>query len=287
MSLYLTKSRRIKVAFQGERGAYSEEAIISHFGSAVDVKPCKTLYDVFATLEKGLVDFAVVPVENSLEGSVNETYDLLLASPLKVSGEIHLRVRHSLIARPEAELNNIRIVYSHPQALAQCRDYLRRLGVKTLASYDTAGSVRIIKRRRSTRIAAIASQQAAEIYGMKVLDNCIEDTQNNFTRFFVLSFTDAASTGDDKTSIVFSARHVPGALYKALKVFADRAINLTKIESRPTRQRLWEYNFYLDFEGHREDRNCREALDALDQKGMLTKVLGSYPKAISNNDKTT
>jgi chorismate mutase/prephenate dehydratase len=272
----------MKIAFQGERGAYSEEAVISFFKSGVIVKPCKNLYDTFEAAEKRDVDFAVVPVENSLEGSINETYDLLLASNLKVGGEINLRIRHALIAKPEAELKNIESVYSHPQALAQCRTYLRRLGVKPIATYDTAGSVKIIKRKQSTSIAAIASVRAASIYGMTVLDEEIEDNPNNFTRFFVLSFEDTASTGDDKTSIVFSAKHVPGALYKALKVFAGSDINLTKIESRPTRETPWEYNFYLDFEGHKDDKVCRDALRVLDEKGMLTKILGSYPKANSN-----
>jgi chorismate mutase/prephenate dehydratase len=278
-----TKNRRIHVAFQGERGAYSEEAVLTYFQQTakqeITVKPCRTLYDTFEALEQHKVDYAVVPVENSLEGSVNETYDLLLNSPLKVCGEIHLRIRHSLIARPDATLNTVKTVYSHPQALAQCRNYLRKLGVKSAAAYDTAGSVKNLKRRKTNTIAAIASKRAAEIYNMKILAEGIEDNPNNYTRFFTLCFNDAEPTGSDKTSIVFSAKHVPGALYKALKEFADRNINLTKIESRPTRQKLWEYNFYLDFEGHREDPKCSQALNALSQKQMLTKILGSYPKA--------
>ena len=275
------------MAFQGERGAYSEEAVLTYFQSeqvTVDVKPCRTLYDTFEALQKHKVDYAVVPVENSLEGSINETYDLLLQSPLKVCGEIHLRIKHSLIARPEARLDTVKTVYSHPQALAQCRNYLRKLGVKPVAAYDTAGSVKNLRRRKSDTVAAIASRRAAEIYQMKILAEGIEDNPNNYTRFFTLCFKDAEPTGSDKTSIVFSAKHVPGALYKALKEFADRDINLTKIESRPTRQKLWEYNFYLDFEGHRQDPKCKQALQALSQKQMLTKILGSYPKAKQNQN---
>ena len=275
------------MAFQGERGAYSEEAVLTYFQSeqvTVDVKPCRTLYDTFEALQKHKVDYAVVPVENSLEGSINETYDLLLQSPLKVCGEIHLRIKHSLIARPEARLDTVKTVYSHPQALAQCRNYLRKLGVKPVAAYDTAGSVKNLRRRKSDTVAAIASRRAAEIYQMKILAEGIEDNPNNYTRFFTLSTQDAQPTGSDKTSIVFSAKHVPGALHKALKEFADRDINLTKIESRPTRQKLWEYNFYLDFEGHREDPECKQALQALSQKQMLTKILGSYPKAKQQNN---
>jgi len=271
-------NNRVTVAFQGERGAYSEEAVFSFFKSDVIVSPYPTLYDTFEAVKKREADFSVVPVENSLEGSVNETYDLLLSSDLKIQGEINLRIKHSLIARPETKLENIRIVYSHPQALAQCRIYLRNLGITPVATYDTAGSVKIIRRKKSKDVAAIASSRAASIYGMKVLDEEIEDNQNNYTRFFSLSYGDVPKTGYDKTSIIFSAKHVPGALFEVLKEFADKKINLTKIESRPTRDKPWEYNFYLDFEGHIEDEKCKMALKFLEKKNMLIKVLGSYPK---------
>jgi|TARA_B100000315_G_scaffold10565_1_gene10151 chorismate mutase/prephenate dehydratase len=271
-------NKRKSVAFQGERGAYSEEAILSFFKSDVIVSPHPTLFDTFEAVQKKNVDFAVVPVENSLEGSVNETYDLLLSTDLKVQGEIKLRIQHSLIARPELKISKIRTVYSHPQALAQCRKYLRNLGVTLVATYDTAGSVKIIREKKSNGIAAIASIRAASIYGMKVLKEGIEDNSSNYTRFFILAFEDVPQTGNDKTSIVFSAKHDPGALFAVLKEFADKEINLTKIESRPTRKKPWEYNFYLDFEGHREDEKCKAALMFLKKKHMLIKVLGSYPK---------
>ncbi len=269
------------MAFQGERGAYSEEAVISFFKSRVILKPCKHLYETFEAAEKGIVDFAVVPVENSLEGSVNETYDLLLDSDLKVCGEINLRIHHALIVQPGAKLDNIVTVFSHPQALAQCRQYLRDTAVKSIATYDTAGSVKLIKRRRSKSIAAIASARAALIYGMDIVAEGIEDNPNNYTRFFVLSFKETQSTGDDKTSIIFSAKHEPGALYNVLKIFADREINLTKIESRPTREKPWEYYFYLDFEGHITNGRCRDALEIVKKAAIFTRVLGSYPKAKS------
>jgi chorismate mutase/prephenate dehydratase len=271
-------NKRKSVAFQGERGAYSEEAILSFFKSDVLVSPHPTLFDTFEAVQKKNVDFAVVPVENSLEGSVNETYDLLLSTDLKVQGELKLRIQHSLIARPEIKISKIRTVYSHPQALAQCRKYLRNLGVTLVATYDTAGSVKIIREKKSNGIAAIASIRAASIYGMNVLKEGIEDNSSNYTRFFILAFEDVPQTGNDKTSIVFSAKHDPGALFAVLKEFADKEINLTKIESRPTRKKPWEYNFYLDFEGHREDEKCKAALMFLKKKHMLTKVLGSYPK---------
>ena len=277
------KDQKERIAFQGERGAYSEEAIFSFFKSDVIVSPYQTLFDTFEAVQKKEVDFAVVPVENSLEGSINETYDLLLATDLKVQGEINLRIHHSLIARPEIKIEKIRTVYSHPQALAQCRKYIRDLGVTPIATYDTAGSVKLIREQKSNGIAAIASARAASIYGMRVLKEGIEDNSTNYTRFFILSFGDVPPTGNDKTSIVFSAKHVPGALFAALKEFTDKKINLTKIESRPTREKPWEYNFYLDFEGHRKDEKCKEILLFLEKKRMLTKVLGSYPKMTKVN----
>ena len=276
-------NQKERVAFQGERGAYSEEAIFSFFKPDVIVSPYQTLFDTFQAVQKKEVDFAVVPVENSLEGSINETYDLLLATDLNVQGEINLRIHHSLIARPEIKIEKIRTVYSHPQALAQCRKYIRDLGVTPIATYDTAGSVKLIREQKSNGIAAIASARAASIYGMKVLKEGIEDNSTNYTRFFILSFGDVPPTGNDKTSIVFSAKHVPGALFAVLKEFTDKKINLTKIESRPTREKPWEYNFYLDFEGHRKDEKCKEILLFLEKKCVLTKVLGSYPKMTKIN----
>jgi len=269
----------IKVAYQGERGAYSESAAFSFFKSPIELKPCRELPDVFESVEKDETQYGVVPVENSLEGSVNQTYDLLLESSLKVCGEIVLRVTHCLIANPQTELKSIRLVYSHPQALAQCRNFLERLGCPLIPAFDTAGSVKMLKEERIMDAAAVASERAAEIYGMKILAKGIEANPNNYTRFFVLSKDDSPPSGDDKTSVIFSTKHVPGALYSALKEFAVRNINLTKIESRPTKQKPWEYNFYLDFEGHRNEKRCRETLEALEKSSAFMKVLGSYPKA--------
>lgn len=267
------------VAFQGEIGAYSEEAAFHFFGSVIQTKPCESLDDTFKVVEQGEAQYAVIPVENSLEGSISRSYDLLLESNLSVCGEIELRVAHCLIASPEARLELIKKVYSHPQALAQCRNFLRHLGFTLIPTYDTAGSVKMIKEEGITDGAAIASARAAEIYGMKILIAEIEDNPNNFTRFFVLSRHDSPPTGQDKTSIVFSLRHRPGALYQVLKAFADRNVNLMKIESRPTRQKPWEYNFYLDFDGHRHDQSSQEALAEVEQNSLSMKVLGSYPKA--------
>jgi len=268
-----------KVAFQGERGAYSEEASLQFFGLKVDLKPCKTLPEVFRCVEKDEASSGVVPVENSIEGSVNQTYDLLLDTSLKVCGEIDLRIVHCLIANQETNIKGVKRVYSHPQALAQCRGFLDQYGFELIPFYDTAGSVRFVKENRLLDAAAVAGSRAAEIYGMKVLARGIEDVPDNFTRFFVLSKHEAQATGNDKTSIIFSAKHVPGVLHSALEEFAVRGINLTKIESRPTRVKVWEYNFYLDFEGHQNEEKCREALKGLRMKTSFIKVLGSYPKS--------
>ncbi len=276
----ISKRRQgLAVAFQGEIGAYSEEAALRFFGPSIQAKPCENLDDVFKAVEQGEVQFGVVPVENSLEGSISRTYDLFLDSSLKVSGEIELRVSHCLIAGQDTRLDLIKRVYSHPQALGQCQAFLKHLDCELIPTYDTAGSVKMIKEQGITDGGAIASARAAEIYGMKVIAREIEDNPNNFTRFFILSQQDSPPSGNDKTSIVFSVKHRPGALYEFLKEFAARNISLTKIESRPTRQKPWEYNFYLDFEGHREDKAPREALENVEGISLFVKVLGSYPRA--------
>jgi len=273
----------IAVAFQGEPGAYSQEAALRFFGEKADTLPCETLEDVFQAVEQSKASFGIVPVENSLEGSISKTYDLLLDSTLKVCGELKLRVSHCLIANPGATLDSIKKVYSHPQALGQCQAFLKHLNSEIIPTYDTAGSVKMIKEKRILDGAAVASVRAAEIYNMQVITCGIEDNANNFTRFFVLAKHDSPPTGNDKTSLVFSVKHRPGALFAFLQELAERGINLTKIESRPTRQKPWEYNFYLDFEGHREDECPREALLKLEDYALFVKVLGSYPKAAASN----
>lgn len=267
-----------RVAFQGERGAYGEMAALRYFPRATTV-PLRSFADVFAAAEKRRTDHAIIPVENSIEGSVGEVYDLLLKTRLKVTGEVYQRVRHCLIANRGA--GRIRRVYSHPQALGQCRGYLQKKGLEPVPAYDTAGSVKMIKEGRMMDAAAIASRRAAELYGMDVLDEGIEDRKNNYTRFLVLSPAAPARQpgGRHKTSMIFSVRHVPGALFGILGEFAIRRINLTKIESRPTKETPWEYNFYVDFEGHAGDRAVRQALAAIKPKTSYLKILGSYKKA--------
>ena len=269
----------ISVAFQGEPGAYSQQAAFNFFGAAVETRPCETLEDTFGAVEGGFAAYAVVPVENSLEGSISKTYDLLLESPLKVCGEINLRVSHCLVANSDATLDGIKNVYSHPQALGQCQVFIRHLGCQTIPTLDTAGSVKMIKEKQLLDSAAVASARAAALYGMRIFASSIEDSPHNYTRFFVLARKDAEPTGNDKTSLVFSVKDRPGSLFDFLRELADRGINLTKIESRPTRRKPWEYNFYLDFEGHRQDACVAEVLKALEAHIIFLKVLGSYPKA--------
>jgi len=273
----------VRVAFQGEIGAYSESAVYFFFGPSVEVKPCKNLSDVFESVKEEETLYGVVPIENSIEGSVNQTYDLFLEYDLKVCGEIILKITHCLIAHPGTQLNSIKTIYSHPQALAQCRKFLEQLGCGLVSTFDTAGSVKMIKDEQLIDAAAIASERAAEIYDMNILARKIGDTPNNYTRFFVLSKQDSSYSGEDKTSIIFSVKSIPGALHHVLKEFAARNINLTKIESRPTKRTPWEYNFYLDFEGHRKEEKCREALESIKDKTLFVKILGSYKVAIEES----
>jgi len=268
-----------EVAFQGEAGAYSQEAALQFFGPAIITKPYENLEKVFSAVEQGDAPFGIVPVENSLEGTISQSYDLLRDSNLKVCGETELRVAHCLIANLKASFDSIKRVYSHPQALGQCKNFIKHLGCELIPTYDTAGAVRMIKEQGIIDGGAIASARAAEIYQMKIIASEIEDYPHNFTRFFILAKEDSPPSGNDKTSIVFSVKHKPKALYDFIKKFAARDINLTKIESRPTRRKAWEYNFYLDFDGHREDEAPREVLAKLEQSSLFLKILGSYPKA--------
>jgi chorismate mutase/prephenate dehydratase len=270
------------VAFQGEPGAYSEQAAFNFFGAGVETKPCETLEDAFAAVERGDAPFAIVPVENSLEGSISKTYDLLLESPLKVNGELNLRVSHCLIASPASTLECVKTVYSHPQALGQCQAFLKHLNCRTVPTLDTAGSVKMIKQEGLVNAAAVASARSAEIYGMKILASSIEDTANNFTRFFVLSKQDSPPSGNDKTSLVFSVKDRPGSLFDFLRELSAGGINLSKIESRPTRRKPWEYNFYLDFLGHQRDASVAKVLESLESHVIFLKVLGSYPRAAAD-----
>ncbi len=273
----------LKVTFQGERGAYSELAALQYFKTnEILLVPRRTLADVLYSVESNDANYAVVPIENSIEGSVNETYDLLMSTDLNICGEIYLRIVHCLIGYDNTSIEDIKYVYSHPQALGQCREFIKRYGFEPIPYYDTAGSVKMLKEKRLEKSAAIASKLAADVYGMRVILEGIEDNKYNYTRFLVLTRNyNSKVTGNDKTSIIFIARHVAGSLCSVLEEFAVRGINLTMIVSRPLKDRPWEYSFYLDFEGHMLDKNVKECLDMIKNKVVFLKVLGSYPKASS------
>lgn len=267
------------VAFQGEHGAFSEEAIRQQFGPAATTLPCHAFEDIFAAVEEGRADFGAVPVENSVAGSINKAYDLLLDHDLKVWGEVLLRVRHNLLAMPGATLPQIAVVRSHPQALAQCERFLNRHGWQAAPWYDTAGSAKELAASPVEGVAVIASALAAEIYGLHVLAAGIEDLAFNYTRFFLVGRGEPPYSQPAKTSLIFATPHAPGALVACLDEFASRGINLTKLESRPRRNRPWHYVFYLDFAWHWQDEACGEALVALLARAAFVKLLGSYPAA--------
>jgi len=274
------KGEWVRVAFQGEHGAYSEAAALAFFGEGAFPLPCESFDQVFAQVEMGESEYGVVPIENSLAGSIHRNYDLLLRHDLFIVGEINLRVAHHLIALPGVELKDVKRIYSHPQALAQCEQSLAALGdVEKVATYDTAGSVRMLKNRGIYDGAAIASRRAAEFYGMNILASDFEDNSQNYTRFLILSPEESVPQEPGKTSIVFSVKNEPGILFKCLSVFALRDIDLTKIESRPLRGRPWEYFFYLDFAGTMQEERCRNAINHLREITTFFRSLGSYPRA--------
>jgi prephenate dehydratase len=268
-----------RIAFQGERGAYSEEAIYQFFGAEVEPLPCRSFEDVLEVVESRTADYGVLPVENSTAGSINQAYDLLLEHDLRVWGEAILRVRHALLAPPGTALTDVRRVRSHPHALAQCERYLSNRGWTTETAYDTAGSARALAASPEPGVAVIASRLAGQLYELAELDYGVEDAFYNYTRFFMLSNQDPPRAQRNKTSIVFCARHQPGALYECMGEFARRRINLTKLESRPRLNRPWQYIFYLDFEGHCQDPECEAALMGLLRRSSFVKLLGSYPAA--------
>ncbi len=270
----------MRIAYQGEAGAFSEAASFEHFGQQAEPVACPSFRDVFLAVENRDCDFGIIPIENSLAGSIHQNYDHLIESRLNIVGEHFLRVRHCLLAKPGVRLEEIHKVISHPQALAQCEHYLRSLKhVAVEPFYDTAGSVKAVSEMENRDVAAIASKRAAEVYGLNILQEGIEDNQANFTRFLVLSIEPIEDPGEDaKTSIVFTLTNQPGSLFKAMSVFALRDIDLTKIESRPLVGKPWEYLFYIDFIGSTNNLTITRALDHLREYSINLRVLGSYPR---------
>ena len=267
----------IKVSFQGERGAYSEAAAISFLKDNIETIPLPTFADVLEYTTNGKTEYSVLPVENSIEGSVGESYDLLYSTSLNAIGEIYHKIEHCLIGI--GSLEQVDTVYSHPQALGQCRKFIQKNNMKTVPSYDTAGSVKIIKEMNKKNVACIASKNAAEINQIPIIKEGIADNQNNYTRFLVLSKNTSKQTGKDKTSIIFSIKHEKGALFRIMEKFNEYNVNLTKIESRPKKDTAWEYNFYVDFEGTVADSKISEMIKKIKENTLFLKILGSYPAA--------
>lgn len=270
-----------RVAFQGARGAFSEQAcsqILAH--ADLHFEPCERFFDTFSALRDGLVDYAVVPIENTLHGSVHENYDHLVQFEAPILAETQVRIVHNLIGRPEATTEGIGCAISHPVALAQCLEFFRRHpGIRVESHYDTGGSVKTVMESGDASLAAVASSAAAEYYGATILEASIEDDPENYTRFFLLGENGAAvpdGVGPTKTSLVFVTKNEAGALYNCMSAFALRNINMTKIESRPLKGRPFEYRFYVDIQGEPGDDDCAAAIRSLQQITESLAVLGSY-----------
>jgi len=270
----------IRVSFQGERGAYSEAAAFEFFNEKIETIPLPTFANVLENTQNDKSECSILPVENSIEGSVGESNDLLYSTTLNVNGEIYHKIQHCLIGLDSLE--KIDTVYSHPQALGQCRRFIHEHNFKTVPTYDTAGSVKIIKELNKPNIACIASKQASEIFHVPIITEGIADNSNNYTRFLILSKKKAVESKKDKTSIIFSIKHEPGALQNIIKYISEYGINLTKIESRPKKNTSWEYNFYVDFEGNEMNPKIKEMLKKIKEKSLFLKILGSYPYAEIN-----
>lgn len=273
------KDEGIVVAYQGEPGAYSEQAVREHFGQEAETIPCRSFKAIFEAVQDGTVQFGMLPVENSLAGTVIPAYDLLLDHDLRVQAEAIVRVQHCLMVNPGVTLTEVRRVKSHHQALAQCEQTMRRMGIEPVVYYDTAGAARDLAADPEPGTAVIASELAAKTYSLEILARNVEDLDFNYTRFFVLGREEPVRRDPSKTSIIFTTRHVPGALHEVMGELASRQLNLTKIESRPRRNLPWHYLFYVDFEGHEDDAPVQDALMGILKKSSFLKVLGSYPAA--------
>ncbi len=268
----------LKIAFQGERGAYSETASKKMFNENILISPSFSFEEVFTKVKNNLVDYGVIPIENSLYGSVFESYDLLLQYSLTIVGELNLQINHHLLANKNYELKEIKKVYSHPQALGQCSIFLKSLkNAEIIPAYDTAGSALLLLNNKEMPVAAIASREAADIYKLKILKSNIQNNQENFTRFLAVSRKKIKKEfKNPKTSICFELKSMPGALFRALSVFALRDIDLMKIESRPIPHKPFEYNFYLDMKGSLSDDKIKKALNHLAEISLSIKEFGTY-----------
>lgn len=279
MSACLALERPLRIAYLGPAGTFSESAARKHFGAAPNFVPTGTIEEVFRAVEAGNADYGVVPVENSTEGAVAGTLDLLLENPVQICGEVKLRIHQHLLSKAEG-IGAAKRLYSHAQSLAQCHEWLnRKLGaLSRVPVASNAEAARLAA--EDPESCAIAGEAAAELYGLNVLAANIEDEPNNTTRFLVIAHHDADRSGADKTSLVCSAANRPGAMHSLLTPLAQHGVGMTKLESRPARGGLWEYVFYMDIEGHRDDAAVAAALKELNDRAGFVKVLGSYPVAV-------
>ena len=281
MSACLAQQEPLKVAFLGPEGTFTQAAVLKHFGSSVRALPLAAIDEVFHEVEGGIADFGVVPIENSSEGTVNHTLDMFLTSSLKICGEVELAIHHSLMGRM-GSVSDIKRICAHSQALAQCRGWLddQIPDVERVPVSSNAEGARRARDERGT--AAIASRAAAEIYGLTLLANDIEDRADNTTRFLVVGRKLFTASGEDRTTLLVSASDTvdAGALFRLLQPLAEHRVNMTRIESRPSRKRKWDYVFFIDIEGHLSDAPVGKALAALEERASLFKVLGSYPRAV-------
>ncbi len=279
MSACLALERPMTVAYLGPAGTFSHEAALKHFGHSMVGSPLPALDEVFREVEAGSADYAVVPVENSTEGAVNYTLDLMLATPLHICGEVELRIHDHLMSKA-GELSAIKRVYSHGQSLAQCREWLdsNLPGAERIAVNSNAEAASLAL--EDSEAAAIAGISAAELYELPLLARNIEDKPDNTTRFLILGHCEVPPSGDDKTALLVSVRNKPGALSKLLEPLAKNGISMSRIESRPSRQGMWDYVFFLEIEGHQSDEQVTQALIELESEASLYKILGSFPKAV-------
>jgi chorismate mutase/prephenate dehydratase len=278
MAACLAHEKPLKVAFLGPEGTYSHSAAVKHFGSLIETEPVSNIEEAFRLVEAGGADFSVVPVENSTEGVINHTLDLLMQSSLSISGEVELRIRHNLLSR-ENDLESIERVYSHQQSFAQCRLWLDKYLPKAERLATNSNAEAVLSSRDQKHTASIAGLMAAELYDIPVLKADIEDEPDNTTRFVVIGKHKSPPSGNDRSSLLVYAHNRPGALFSLLEPLAKRDISMSNIESRPSRRGVWEYVFFIDIDGHHEDKNVRAAIEAIEKTSAMVTVLGSYPKA--------
>lgn len=279
MSACLAQEAPLKIGFLGPEGTFSQQAVLKHFGHSVHALPLPAISEVFAEVQAGHADFGVVPIENSIEGTVNNTLDMFLSSPLKICGEVELRIHQHLMGRMKG-MKRIERVCSHPQSLAQCRQWLDEhlAGIERIPVSSNAEAAR--RARDEDGTAAIAGQAAADVYGLNVIVPEIEGRSDNTTRFLVIGRKLFNPSGQDKTTLLISAGHSPGSLHRLLESFARMNISLTRIQSRPSRRHKWDYVFFIDVKGHADTAPLKEALEHLQEHASLCKVLGSYPCAV-------